>query len=260
MRIKALLSIGMVLLTFGGLFSCKKSSTTNNAATAQMSMKLTDDPANYDAVYIDIQQIGITMTGKSELMLTPARRGIYSLLTFKNGMDTLLLTTSIPVGTIEQIRMVLGSNNSVVVGGVSYPLSTPSAQESGLKLNFNTTITANESYTIWTDFDAGKSIVKTGNGNYKLKPVIRAYSALTNGKIEGHVLPSVALATVYAINGTDTASAIPGADGYFVISGLATGAYQLVVSPAVTTYVSYSASVNVNYGTITDVGVITLHL
>jgi hypothetical protein len=238
--------------------ACKKSSTQNN--TAQMSMRLTDDPGNYDAVYLDIQQIGFTISGQNEVMLTPNRRGVYNILSFRNGLDTLLLNTSVPVGTIGQIRLVLGSNNSVVIGGVSYPLSTPSAQESGLKLNFQTTIVANASYTIWLDFDAGKSIVKTGNGSYKLKPVIRAYSALTNGQISGYVLPALAFATVYAINGADTAAAIPASiDGHFVISGLASGSYLLVVSPAVAPYLTYSANVNVSYAVITDVGTITLH-
>jgi hypothetical protein len=101
--------------------------------------------------------------------------------------------------------------------------------------------------------------MQTGSGSYKLKPVIRAYSALTNGEIAGYVLPAAALATVYAVNGTDTTTAIPNSDGHFVISGLAAGSYQLIVSPAVIGYVSVSTSVNVSYGVITDVGTITLH-
>ncbi|MBA3827327.1 MAG: DUF4382 domain-containing protein [Taibaiella sp.] len=259
MMMRKSLSIFAVLLAISSLFACKKSSTPDNN-TAQMSMRLTDDPANYDAVYVDIQKIGFTMEGQSEIMLTPNRPGVYNLLSFRNGLDTLLVNAAIPVGTIGQIRLVLGNNNSVVVSGVSYPLSTPSAQESGLKLNFQTAIAANVAYTIWMDFDAGKSIIQTGGGNYKLKPVIRAYSALTNGEISGSVLPTLAFATVYAINGTDTAAAIPSStDGHFVINGLASGSYQLVVSPAVTTYLSYSTSVNVAYGVITNVGTITLH-
>lgn len=253
-----LFSVIALLLVLG--FSACKKSDNNNSGTAKVSMRLTDGPASYDAIYLDIQQIGLTMSGSSEVMLTPNRPGVYNILTFKNGLDTLLLENNIPAGTVQQIRLVLGNNNSIVVGGVSYPLNTPSAQESGVKLNLHDTFVANGSYTIWIDFDAAKSIVVTGGGTYKLKPVIRAYSALTNGKIEGHVLPAAAFATVYAINGTDTTSAIPNsADGYFLMSGMASGTYNLVVSPAVTTYLSYSASVNVTYGTVTSVGTITLH-
>jgi hypothetical protein len=128
-----------------------------------------------------------------------------------------------------------------------------------VKLNLHQTFAANGSYDIWIDFDAAKSIVQTGGGNFKLKPVVRAYSALTNGKIQGYVLPVGAMSTVYAINGTDTSAAIPAAtDGYFVISGLPEGSYNLVVSPSVSPYVSYSTTVSVSFGVITNVGTITL--
>ncbi len=250
----------MFLMALGWFTSCDRKNNTDNPQTAQVSMRLTDDPGNYDAVYIDIRQIGFKMAGQSEILLTPNRPGVYNILSFRNGLDTLLVNATVPVGTVEQIRLILGNDNSIVVSGTNYPLSTPSAQESGLKLNFHTTVAANASYTIWIDFDAGKSILQTGGGNYKLKPVIRAYSALTNGKIEGYVLPTFTLSTVYAIRGSDTTTAIPtSVDGHFVMSGLPEGTYQLVVSPALTTYLAYSTTVNVSFGTITNVGTITLH-
>ncbi len=252
-----LLFVALMILAMGALDSCKKDKKQNDSAT--ISMRLTDDPGNYDAVYIDIQGVAYKMEGRNELALLPYRPGLYNILTFRNGVDTLLVNATVPVGKIEQIRLVLGSNNYVVENGVSYPMSTPSAQESGVKLNFHTTIEANIAYNVWIDFDAGKSIVKTGNGKYKLKPVIRAYSAVTNGKIEGYVLPTYAFATVYAINGTDTSAAIPsGIDGHFVISGLTEGSYHLLVVPAVVPYASFSTDVNVSFGLITNVGTITL--
>jgi hypothetical protein len=261
MKMRQLLTTGILLLFVTGLFSCsKKSSNNNTATTAQMNLHLTDDPAAYDAVYIDIQKIGVTMSGSAEVLITPYRPGVYNILSFKNGLDTLLFRNNIPTGTVQQIRLILGNNNSVVVSGTSYPLNTPSAQESGVKLNLNQTFAANGSYDIWIDFDAAKSIVQTGSGSFKLKPVVRAFSALTNGKIEGNILPVASLSTVYAINGTDTASAIPsGTDGYFVISGLASANYQLLVVPSITAYLSVSTTANVTYGQVTNVGTITLH-
>lgn len=239
-----------------GSLACRKD--RNNNDTARMSMRLTDAPAEYDAVYIDIQQIEFKMVGRSAIMITPNRAGVYNILNFRNGTDTLLVNTTIPVGNIEQVRLILGANNSVVVDGVSYPMNTPSAQESGLKLNLHTAVEANVSYDMWIDFDAGRSVNKTGNGKYQLKPVIRAYSAVTNGRIEGYVLPTSAMATVYAINGSDTTAAIPGPDGHFVISGMATGTYQLYIEPAVFSFATFSTNVNVSYGLITNVGIITL--
>lgn len=241
-----------------GLGACKKNDN-NQQGNAQITMKLTDAPANYDAVYVDIQQVAVTVSGHSEIMLVPARPGLYNLLSFRNGMDTMLLSANLPAGNIEQIRLILGSNNSVVVAGTIYQLNTPSAQESGLKLNFHTMLDANVSYTLWLDFDAGKSVIQTGNGSYKLKPVIRAYSATTNGKVSGYVLPLAAFSTVYAIQGTDTSVAIPsGIDGHFVIGGLAFGSYDLMVMPSFGSYANYSTNIDVSYGVVTNVGTITL--
>ncbi|MFI5196833.1 MAG: hypothetical protein ACHQD8_07065, partial [Chitinophagales bacterium] len=76
-----------------------------------------------------------------------------------------------------------------------------------------------------------------------------------------YVVPLTAMATVYAINGTDTASAIPGsADGFFVINGLSATTYIVLVNPGIITLQPYSQSnVQVVYGVVTNLGTITLH-
>lgn len=263
---KGYLTGALLALTALSFTSCSKSdsnsnnNTNNNTSTAKVNMRLTDDPANYDHVYIDIQKVEVTMQGSSAVTLAPIRPGIYDLLKFRNGTDTLLLTANLPVGNVEQIRLILGNNNSVVTGGQTYALTTPSGQTSGLKLNLNQTFAANGAYDIWIDFDAAKSIVKTGNGKYMLKPVIRAYSALTNGRIKGYVLPLNALATVYAINGTDTFAAIPAAtDGFFYFNGLPAATYQVWVDAGVLTLQdAFINNVQVTYGTESNLGTITL--
>lgn len=245
--------------------SCSKDDDDNNnnsGATAKVNMRLTDAPADYDNVYVDIQKVEVTMQGSSAVTLTPIRPGVYDLLKFSNGIDTLLLTTDLPTGTIEQIRLVLGTNNSVVIDGNSYALTTPSGQTSGLKLNLNQTLQANQSYDFWIDFDAGKSVHETGNGKFMLKPVIRAYSALTNGKIKGVVLPLSAMATVYAINGTDTFSAIPNiTTGGYAFAGLPAGTYNVTLDAGVVSFTDTTiTNVQVQYGTTTDLGSILLQL
>lgn len=252
----------MIFVAVFSLYSCKKDNNSNPPAskTAQVSMHLTDGPADYDHVYLDIQQVDVTMAGSSAVTLNVVRPGIYDILRFRNGLDTLLLRATLPAGDISQIRLILGNNNTVVVDGVSHPLNTPSAQESGVKLNLKQTFVAGDSYDVWIDFDAAKSILKTGSGSYKLKPVIRAYGSLTLGKIKGYVLPLNAFATVYAINGTDTLSAIPSsADGFFAINGLSAANYKIWVDPGVTLFQPYVQSdVTVVYGVETNIGTITL--
>jgi hypothetical protein len=256
---RKLLAVGLFVAIITGLFACKKKDEAKK--TAQLNVHLTDAPASYDAVNIDIQKVELTMSGGAAVTIIPYRAGVYNVLDFNNGLDTLLARYSVPEGTVQQIRLVLGTNNSIVVDGTTYPLNTPSAQESGVKLNLHESFVANGSYDVWVDFDAAKSIVQTGNGSFKLKPVIRAYSALTNGRIQGNVLPLAAMATVYAINGTDTSAAIPAsADGYFSIGGLAEGSYNLMVVPAITPWLTYSSTVSVSFGVVANVGTITLTL
>lgn len=250
-----LAGVTVTLLTFS---ACKKENESvdlNPSKKANVRFLLTDAPANYDAVYIDVQQIEVTMEGATAVNYTPARTGIYNLLNFRNGLDTLLLDASFPVGKIGQIRLILGENNSVVVDGQTYALNTPSAQESGLKLNLQQELVAGGSYNVWIDFDAGKSIVETGSGKYNLKPVIRAYSELTDGRIKGYVLPAAAMTTVYASNGTDTYTAIPNADGYFMFMGLPQGEYTVEYDAAVSTYVDLKFNnVSVTHGMTHDLG------
>lgn len=252
----------LLIASVVSLHSCKKDNNNNNNnadGTARVSMRLTDGPAEYDHVYIDIQQVVVTMEGSSAVTVAPIRPGIYDILDFANGVDTLLMEATVPVGKVSQIRLVLGNNNTVVIDGTSYPLGTPSAQESGLKLNLKETLVANGAYTFWLDFDAGKSIVQTGNGAYKLKPVIRAYSALTNGRIKGYVMPLNAMATVYAINGIDTLSAIPDVNGFFMFSGLTEANYTILVEPGILGLQAYTqTNVAVTYGTEVNLNTITL--
>lgn len=257
MKTNTLLVTCFALFIFLGMTACRKDKD-NSATTARVNMRLTDAPADYDAVYIDIQEVEFKMQGHSTIGINPYRRGVYNILNFRNGTDTLLLNADLPAGNIEQIRLILGPNNFVVVDGVSYDLNTPSAQESGLKLNMHTVLKANASYDVWVDFDAGKSIHQTGSGKYQLKPVLRAYTALTNGRIEGYILPVAAMSTVYIIRGADTFSAIPGPDGYFMVSGLEAGTYQVLVQPNVLPFASYSVNVNVSFGVVTNIGTVTL--
>ncbi len=262
---RATLNAMLLAVVIGGISlfsSCKKDDNNNNnteTKTATVNMHLTDDPGNYDAVWINIQKVAVTMEGHSAIELVPIRPGMYDLLRFRNGLDTLLARATVPAGKVGQIRLILGEGNSVVVDGQSHPLNTPSAQESGLKLNLKEEFVAGGAYDVWIDFDAGKSIVLTGNGKYQLKPVIRAYSALTDGRVKGFVLPAAALTTVYLTNGVDTYAAIPGPDGYFIFTGIPEGTYSVTYDASVTSFQDVTVNnVVVKYGTTIDLGITTL--
>ena len=87
-------------------------------------------------------------------------------------MEIQLTEEEIPEGYLSQMRMILGENNEIVIDGDTLDLETPSAQQSGLKFNVQADIIEDETFSMLIDFDAEKSVVEKGNGEYLLKPVI----------------------------------------------------------------------------------------
>ena len=123
------------------------------------------------------------------------------LLALTNGALQELGSTPLPAGRYEQVRLVLSDAplaNSVVPSGTSneVELRTPSAQQSGYKLQAHFDVTGNQVADMVLDFDACKSIVRAGNsGNYNLKPVVSVTQRLTT-QIEGYVDPAIASSVV----------------------------------------------------------------
>jgi hypothetical protein len=243
----------MILATVAG---CKNDDEEPAAGKAELKIYMTDAPGPYDSVLIDIQSVAVTGPAANEVFLniTP---GIYNLLDFTNGVDTLLATGTIDAGTVSQIRLILGNNNRVVVGGVSYPLSTPSAQQSGLKLQIHKTFLAGITYDLLLDFDAYQSIVEHGNGTYSLKPVIRVVETPVSGSIKGTILPAVNCQVAANMGGSSyTTFCAP--DGRFLIQGLPAGNYTVVFNPAPPLPVDSVMNVNVTVGNVTDMGLVPL--
>ena len=255
-----LLSLAAGVFVF---ISCNKSSNSSGGS-GLLEVRLTDDPSTYDAVYIDVQKVEVNVSSDSGTSsgwqtLPLLRPGVYNLLNFRNGIDTVLASVSLPAGKLSQMRLVLGDNNSVVIGGQSFPLKTPSAQQSGLKFNIHSTLTSGIVYRLWSDFNAGRSIVTTGNGQYILKPVIRTYSEAIGGSIKGYVLPGIAKPQVWAVMGTDSLLALPdSATGYYFFGGVNAGSWNLSFHALDSTYKDTAYSVTVATGVVTDAGKVNL--
>ena len=227
----------------------------DNDEKAHLSIRMTDAPANYDAVFIDVQGVEIIGNGEKVVMLN-TNAGIYNLLDYSNGLDTLIAAGDLEAGKISQIRLILGTNNTVVVDGLVHPLSTPSAQQSGLKLKVNETFEAGVSYSILLDFDANQSIVATGNGEYQLKPVIRTINTALSGSIRGSVTPIGLFAVVTATSDGIAYSSVTNPSGNFLISGLPAGVYSVTISPNLPILPVTLTGKIVTVGVSTNIGVV----
>jgi len=236
--------------------ACKKDTTPSTpAGTQQLSVYLTDNPSQYDSVLIDIKYVEVKLDtsdshknddqfgdndndhnndhlGRDEfgkwdtLSITP---GIYDVAKLRNGIDMLMGTANIN-GTIRKIRITLGTNNSVKIAGVSYPLHLLPGINNYFYVKINNRHhqeTVSGQLALWIDFDISRSIV-FANGQYYLKPVLRPFCDNNFARIKGNVLPAAATPLVSVYNESDTANGIPNENGDFKIRGLKEGTYNIL--------------------------------
>ncbi|WP_300568548.1 DUF4382 domain-containing protein [Flavobacterium sp.] len=236
--------------------SCNDDDSSASEAKYPYNVRMTDAPGPYDAVNVDV--VGVEVINEDHTVLLNVDAGIYNLLDLTNGVSTLIATSAEDESHVSQIRLILGTNNSVVVNGTSYPLSTPSADQSGLKILVNQTFHANTVNTILIDFDANLSVVETGAGVYKLKPVLRTIAATSVGTIKGNITP---IGTIAAVSATSTTTGVVYTSnvndaGNFQILGLPPGTYTVTITPlspllpVVQTNVVVTANVETNIGVI----------
>lgn len=154
-------------LTFS---SCRKDDDNKG----NIQVRLTDAPAALQQVNVEIVKVRVHMEGGSWIDL-PTNSGVYDLLTLQNGIDTTIVNSSaqLPAGKITQMRLVLGSNNTVMADSVLHPLSVPSGSESGVKLVGEMEVIQNQTLNVLLDFVASESVIENGNNSWHLKPVIK---------------------------------------------------------------------------------------
>ncbi|MBS3915188.1 MAG: DUF4382 domain-containing protein [Bacteroidetes bacterium] len=247
------------------VIACRKEFLTNNTHNGARNLQiyLTDHPCPFDSVFVEILFVEVRLdTGNCDdddddrpvgyhdndddqgdddddddehgcgsvwdtLAISP---GVYNIMDLRNGVDTLLANGSLPAGNVKQIRLTLGTNNSVVIGGTTYPLNLfpGSSHYAYVKLDDDELEhLSSGKYAIWLDFDICRSIVQY-NGSYFLKPYLKAFTISRFGAVEGEVGPRAAKAFVTVYNYTDTGTAIPDDDGEFKIRGLIPGVYTVL--------------------------------
>lgn len=217
-----------------GLYSCSSNDNSSEKNKAQIGFYLTDAPSleGYKSVNINIKSVECSTDGQNWTTLD-VKPCTVDLLHFSNGKDSLLSNVEFDAGTkIQQIRLILGDNNTVVLNnGNIVSLKTPSGQTSGLKLDIQSVAQLTSGYKIMIDFDASRSIVKQGNsGSYLLKPVIRSYITANSSAIDGNILPSnIAMRIFVVTTANDTISTLSDTlqNNYFKLHGLFSGTYDL---------------------------------
>ena len=244
--------MGFLLVVF--VAGCGSGGDGSGGTTAQpgtVSVSMTDAPAcGFDEVNVTVSKVRVHQSdnasenaaGWTDITLNPARK--INLLDLNDPTQTnraleFLGETPLEAGHYTQLRLVLVPNrgssppaNSVVLSGqtTEIPLDTPSAVQSGIKLIHQFTVDSGQRVDLLLDFDACKSIVQTGNGTYKLKPVIKIIPFLLNG-IEGFVdktLPNVSVSA--QVGGDIVRATVPNTvTGKFFLAHLDPTNYDVVI-------------------------------
>lgn len=229
----------------------------DDGSSGTMRVSLTDAPGDFAAVNIQIEQVLVKSTDSDsdadgvddtegmddEELENDGWEVIFNdsitvnLLDYQNGELLNLGETTVEAGMYEEIRIVLGDNNTVeLLGGTTFDLTTPSAQTSGYKLMINSKVEAGEVTDLVIDFDASQSITITGNDRYILNPVLRTVEADEKATISGTVSPVEINAWIYTIADGDTVSTQPNAEGDFTLYGLEEGTYDVTIDARAEAY------------------------
>jgi len=258
-----------------------------------LKIYLTDAPGDYEEVNINISRIEGHIAVEDE-------EGYWEILKEwkPDDMEVNLIEledVSILLGSLQlapnkytQLRIFLKEDASLVLEGeggllVTEPLEIPSSANTGIKLNHPFEIIEGMITKLTIDFDAEKSVIKTGNGKYKMKPVIglssETYSAeeLPDGagsvsgsvsyyqsvdgeliltKLEGAKIKLTLTGSAYIFTNT-TITSTEEPIGEFSFLGVPVGTYTLNVYD-VEGYDDYSQNIEVIDETNTSVDVVLL--
>lgn len=255
----------IVVCTTSMITACSKSSQSsdNVQVNDKVSVYLTDDPALYDHLFIDVKYVEVKIQeghknedhagdkddddddhfddndrdadndhksqdqyGKWDTLAI--RPGVYDILKLRNGTDTLFAQGNVK-GRVRKIRLTLGDKNSIVVNGVSYPLNLHPSINNYVYVrihNRHHDKIAENHIGFWLDFDLPNSVVEH-NGHFFLKPLLKPFSENHFGKVFGKVFPAEAHPLVKIYNTTDAGAAIPEKSGEYKIRGLSEGTYKI---------------------------------
>ncbi len=262
-----ILSYSILFMLLIALWQCSENNTTEptpNGGEGSIRLTLIDSPSTLDSVVICISRVEVhdagtdTTEGSWDVINDSLR--YFDLLQLQNGASAVLGDTSLSAGKYTQIRLILEDRNYVVYNGIKFPLTVPSGTQTGIKLNHSFEIEDGKLYELYLDFNVDKSIIITGNGQYKLKPTIRVVPVVISGAISGQVLPLDADPTIWTLVGADTASTFTDIAGLFKLMALPEGNYNVHITPADTLIYRDTTitDVNVLANQITDIGIVTL--
>ena len=169
-------------------------SPTGPSGSGSLNVRITDLPySEADAVLVTFSDVSAhrddTESGWTSLGFSGGATSLTcDLKKLENGAESLLGTGALTAGHYTQVRLVVQSAtlyfDNPSEGPACAPTIAPPAGASApvevssgdIRLNRQFTIDAADATTITVDFDGSRSIHETGNGTYRMSPVISILS------------------------------------------------------------------------------------
>ncbi|MEL6824438.1 MAG: DUF4382 domain-containing protein, partial [Calditrichota bacterium] len=184
-------------------YSCGSDPATSDnpdSTTGQLTIRLTDSPAEYESVYIAVDEVILLGSGEPYTLMDTMI--VVDLLEWQNGMTTILAQGDIPQGDYTDVQLKIGYAVARV-DQENYPVKVDFNDKSGRNVAIPFSIQAGDIAEVVLDFDASRSIKNTGtsgNPEFELVPKIRAVIPSVTGSIEGTVTNVGDAAAAYAVS------------------------------------------------------------
>jgi hypothetical protein len=305
--------IAGLLIASGWIISCGGNNTPApaNAMTGTVTTSLTDPPtcaASFDHVWVTITKVTANISSTAsdtdsgwvtlaDLTATPKQIDLLSLASTTCLLSQLGSTSGLQPGKYQQIRILLLANNAsggpspnscgsgngfncvVPAGGTPQELQLSSEAQTGIKIppgqitGGGINLVAGQAADLNINFDACASILRQGNGKYRLKPTLHAGEvAVNNNALSGKVVDSTSLnpiaGAVVLLEQPDSNAidrimdaGVTDANGQFNFCPLPSGNYDVVVDATITaglTTTVYGATIAFNVPTGTALSSIPL--
>lgn len=222
------------LLLNGG---CGSGSDSATGGSGTFRVALVDAPpsdGSISALNITIDRVEANVNG-TWTQITTVPQGFNLLDLVQN--EVILGSKALPSGRYNQVRFFPTAATVTDADG-THTVTIPGAVQTGVKVNVNYDITPNQITTVLLDFNVGKSLIKQGNGQYRLQPVIPAVVKVLSGTVTGTVtdgaepLPGAPVTATYTAGGnypvgTEVNTGATAADGSFKVWALLPGTYTI---------------------------------
>lgn len=206
--LKASMVLAAATVALFQLQGCGGGGGSGSSTTGTLKVAITDSPAfrDYSSVHINITKVMAVPAGKEGV--DDRNSGLVTIAEFPDGLDVNILklhflqqvlgSAPLPAGNYNQVRLILSpdpaKNYFMLTGSNSQEeLTTPSALQTGVKINGHFSVTPGVLTTILLDFDPNTAIVMRGHtGMDNLKPtgirLMQVYGSLdTSASISGMI-------------------------------------------------------------------------